>query len=84
MIDLRKRIDVLEAGAVFSPEFIQGMLASASQLQRSFTALQERVAKMPGSTPPAPPPIAVATRFGEEKYTEIHGPILGDFLCASS
>jgi non-heme chloroperoxidase len=81
MIDLRKRIDDLQAGAVLSPEFVQSMAASVSQLQKSLEVLRERLDRMPGPPPPAPPPIAIATFFGEQKYTEIHGPVLALFAC---
>jgi non-heme chloroperoxidase len=43
--------------------------------------LKERLDGMPAPPPPAPSPVAIATFFGEQKYTEIHGPVLAIFAC---
>jgi len=80
MLDLRKRIDEIEAGAVLNHQFTQDMLASVSQLEKSLHEVDKQVASMP-SSPPPPPPIPMAIRFGEQKYTAIHAPALAIFAC---
>jgi pimeloyl-ACP methyl ester carboxylesterase len=80
MIDLRKRIDEIEAGAALNHQVTQDMLASVSQLEKSLREVDKQVASMP-SSPPPPPPIPMAIRFGEQKYTAIHVPALAIFAC---
>jgi non-heme chloroperoxidase len=83
MIDLRDRINVLEAGALWDEKFSQGVLASAEMLEKDMQEMLKRMALMPRGVPPPPPPppIGLATRFGEKKYTEIHAPVLAIFAC---
>ncbi|MGA2047108.1 MAG: alpha/beta hydrolase [Terracidiphilus sp.] len=81
MLELRKEIDALQAGAVIDQQYIQEMLANAALLEKDTEALSKRMALMPGPVPPPPPPVGVATRFGEQKYTQIHGPVLAIFAC---
>jgi pimeloyl-ACP methyl ester carboxylesterase len=81
MLDLKKRIDEVQAGAVLDRQFTQAMLTSVSQLEKSLQELTKQQALMPLPAPPPPPPIGLAIRFGEQKYTEIHVPILAIFAC---
>lgn len=79
MLDVKKRLDALRSGAVYDRQFVQGLLASVSQLERDLPDDMKRLASMPGAAPPPPPPISLAMLFGEQKYTEIHVPILAIF-----
>lgn len=81
MLDLQKRIDALQNGAVIDRKFGQDMLDSVTQLEKSTRKLNDRLALMPPAPSPPPPPIGLATRFGERKYTQIHVPILAIFAC---
>jgi pimeloyl-ACP methyl ester carboxylesterase len=81
MLALKKQIDALQAGAVIDPQFTQEMSANTALLEKDTEALSKRMALMPGPVPPPPPPVGVATRFGEQKYTQIHGPVLAIFAC---
>ncbi|HEY3989427.1 MAG TPA: alpha/beta hydrolase [Acidobacteriaceae bacterium] len=78
MLDLKKRIDALRSGAVYDRQFVQGLSVSVSQLEKDLPADAKRLASMP-IAPPPPPPISLAMLFGEQKYTEIHVPILAIF-----
>jgi len=79
MLDVKKRLDALRSGAVYDRQFVQGLLASVSQLERDLPEDVRRLESMPGAAPPPPPPISLAMLFGEQKYTEIHVPILAIF-----
>jgi len=78
MLDLKKRIDALRSGAVYDRQFVQGLSVSVSQLEKDLPAEAKRLAPLP-IAPPPPPPISLAILFGEQKYTEIHVPILAIF-----
>jgi hypothetical protein len=54
-------------------------MTSVSRLQEDLPADAQRLASMPGRPPQPPPPISLAMPFGEQKYTEIHIPILAIF-----
>jgi non-heme chloroperoxidase len=78
LIDIRKRIDQLQAGtAPGRKQFWQGMLTNASHLEKALQEITKEMATMPNLR--NPPPIATAIQFGAEKYTEIHVPILAFF-----
>jgi pimeloyl-ACP methyl ester carboxylesterase len=81
MIDLRKQIDAFQAGALLDQQHSQEMLESASILEKDMQEMEKRIALIPDPAPPPPPAIGLAIRFGERKYTEIHGPILAIFAC---
>jgi pimeloyl-ACP methyl ester carboxylesterase len=80
LIDAKKQIDALESGA--APDRKQlwlDMLADASHLETALGEITKQIASMP-NPPPPPPPIARAIQFGQQKFTEIHVPILAIFV----
>ena len=79
MLDLKKRIDALQAGAAFDHQFVDGMLQSASQLEDDLKEEKQRAASMPDAHLALGPPQGLPIIFGEEKYTEIHDPVLAIF-----
>jgi non-heme chloroperoxidase len=81
MLDLRKQINALEAGAVLDQELVQQMLDNTSRLQKDLQEMKQRLALMPPPAPPPPPPIGLAILFGRQKYTRIPVPILAIFAC---
>ena len=81
MLDLKKRIDALQAGAAFDHQFVDGMLQSASQLEDDLKQEKQRAASMPDAHLALGPPQGLPIIFGEEKYTEIHDPVLAIFAC---
>lgn len=82
-LDLKKRIDALEAGAVENHQFMGDLLASVSQVQKDLQQSAKRMADFPDppASQPHPPPIMMAIMLGTQKYTEIHDPILAIFAC---
>lgn len=82
-LDLQRRIDALEAGAVENRQFMSELLASVSQLERDLQKSAKQMAGLPDPpTPPGPPPpVMMAIVMGTKKYTEIHAPILAIFAC---
>ena len=81
LLELKKEIDALQAGAVIDREYLRQMVANTALLERGTEALSKRIALMPGPPGLPPPPAGLATRFGEQKYTQIHGPVLAIFAC---
>lgn len=79
MLDVKTRLDALRSGAVYDRQFVEGLLASVSQLERGLPEDVKRLASMPGAPPPPPQPISLAMLFGEQRYTEIHVPVLAIF-----
>lgn len=78
LIDIRKRIDELQAGKVQNrKQHWVDMLADISHVQEALQDITKQMASM--SNVPSPPPVATAIQFGQEKYTEVHVPILAIF-----
>jgi pimeloyl-ACP methyl ester carboxylesterase len=78
LIDVRKRIDQLQAGTWRDQKQLwQDMLTDVSHLDKALREITKEMAPMPN--PRNPPPIPTAIQFGAEKYTEIHVPILAFF-----
>jgi len=80
-IDLRNKLDVyLAAEAPDLKQYFNDLQASLPQFERDVRDFQAELALTP--LPPrtaAPPPIMVAIGAGEQKYTEIHVPVLAFF-----
>jgi pimeloyl-ACP methyl ester carboxylesterase len=81
MNDLKQRLDAVASGAPLTPEFHQNLLQSAERFKRSERELIQQLAMMPPGPPASLPPIPLAIRFGEQKYTTIHDPALAIFAC---
>jgi non-heme chloroperoxidase len=81
MLDVRKQIDALQAGAVLEPKFVDDMLTSLDQLEKDMQDIKKELAQQKPPYPPPPPPIGLAIHFGEQKYTHIPVPILSIVAC---
>jgi non-heme chloroperoxidase len=81
MLDVRKQIDALQAGAVLEPKFVDEMLTSIDQLEKDMQEIKKAIALQKPPYPPPPPPIGLAIHFGEQKYTHIPVPILAVVAC---
>jgi pimeloyl-ACP methyl ester carboxylesterase len=81
MLDVRKQIDALQAGAVLEPKFVDEMLSSIDQLEKDMQEIKKAIALQKPPYPPPPPPIGLAIHFGEQKYTKIPVPILAIVAC---
>jgi non-heme chloroperoxidase len=81
LLDLKKQMDALQAGAAFDHQFVDGMLKSASQLKDDLEEEKKRTASMPDTHLSLGPPQGMPILFGEEKYTEIRDPVLAIFAC---
>jgi non-heme chloroperoxidase len=77
MIDLRKRIDEMLAGAGDRKQLWQDILTDVSHLEKPLQDLTKQLASMPGLRTPSS--IDRAIQFGWEKHTGIHVPILAIF-----
>lgn len=85
-VDLQRRIDDVESGAITNRKFMSDMLVSVSQLKRDLEEYLERNKSLPD--PPASsnphPPLVMAVVLGTRKYTEIDVPTLAIFACPHS
>jgi pimeloyl-ACP methyl ester carboxylesterase len=81
-IYLKRELDLWLAGRVQDPkQFVQELQASLPQFERDLAETEKWMASMPAQPPPSSPPPAIplAIIAGEQKYTEIHVPILAIF-----
>ncbi|HEX4038585.1 MAG TPA: alpha/beta hydrolase [Acidobacteriaceae bacterium] len=82
LLDVKRRLDVFRAGAVYDRAFVDGLRASVAQLNRDLDSEEVRLAEMPDvPVPPPPPPIPLAVWFGMEKFTKIEAPAMAIFAC---
>jgi pimeloyl-ACP methyl ester carboxylesterase len=81
MLDVRKQIDALQAGAVLEPKFVDDMLTSIDQLEKDMQEIKKALAQQKPPYPPPPPPIGIAIHFGQQKYTQIPVAILAIAAC---
>ncbi len=82
MLNVKKRLDALRAGAVYDSSYRQGLVMSVDQLDKDLRDDVNRYAALAAMpAPPAPPPIPLAVLFGEEEFTVIHDPALAIFAC---
>jgi len=81
MLDVRKQIDALQAGAVLEPKFVDDMLTSIDQLEKDMQEVKKALAQQKPPYPPPPPPIGIAIHFGQQKYTQIPVAILAIAAC---
>jgi non-heme chloroperoxidase len=84
-LEVKHRIDELEAGTPATLQFENEMLSSVAQLQRDLQQSVTRNAYLPDPPGPAhpspPPPVIAAIVFGTRKYFDIRSPILAIFAC---
>ena len=81
-IDLRRKLDTyLGAQAPDLKQYFTDLQASLPLFERDVQDFQDELALMPAqpARTAAPPPIMVAIGAGEQKYTEIHAPVLAIF-----
>jgi pimeloyl-ACP methyl ester carboxylesterase len=81
MLEVRKHIDAMQAGAVLEPQVVQDMSRSVEDLDKDMQELKKQLAMMKPPYPPPPPPVGLAIHFGEQKYTHIPVPILAIAAC---
>jgi pimeloyl-ACP methyl ester carboxylesterase len=78
-IDMKKKLDQFLSGDLKDQkQFLQDLETSTSQLEKDLQETQKQMASMPALPPrqgPAPA-IPAAITAGEQKYTELHIPIL--------
>jgi non-heme chloroperoxidase len=80
LLDVRREINELQAGAVLEPKFLQEMSTSVAYLQDELKEITKQVAMETTPLPP-PPPIGLAIMFGAQKYTQIDVPVLAFYAC---
>jgi pimeloyl-ACP methyl ester carboxylesterase len=81
MLEVRKHIDALQAGAVLEPQLVEGMSRSVEDLDKDMQELKKEIAMIKPPYPPPPSPVGLAIHFGEQKYTRIPVPILAIVVC---
>jgi hypothetical protein len=83
MLDVKRRLDALQSGAMYDRQFVQGLSLSLAQFEKDLPDEAKRLASIPPG-PSAPPPISLAMLFGEQKYRKIPVPILAIFAVPHS
>ena len=82
MLEVRHRIDALRAGAVYDIAYREALNAATDQLSRDLEADAARFAAVSNlPLQPPEPPIPLAIRFGEEKFTAFHAPAMDIVAC---
>jgi len=81
-IDTKNRLDqFLSGGVQDQKQFIHDLQISVSQLEKDVQEIQKQSESMPAPPPRQSPPPAIPTAIvaGEQRYTEIHVPVLAIF-----
>lgn len=82
MLEVRRRLEALRAGAVYDTAFREALIAATDRLSRDLYTDTARVAALPSlPPPPPPPPVPLAILFGEEKFTGFHVPAMDIVAC---
>lgn len=82
--ELKKQLDLFLTGGIQDTESLHELQKDAAQMNEDLETLEKQMALGPPRPPkppnaPPPPPIFVALSVGQQKYTEIHVPILAIF-----
>jgi non-heme chloroperoxidase len=81
MVDVRHQIDAFEASEPLSAAVLSRIRDSAAALAKSAGRMAYNVAESGTQGDPALPPIGLAVKFGEEKFTTVHDPVLAIIAC---
>jgi pimeloyl-ACP methyl ester carboxylesterase len=82
MLELKRRLDALRAGAVYDSAYREGLEQSVAQLDKELLLDEKRIAALPQMPAgPAPPAIPLAVMFGEEKFTKVDTPAIDIVAC---
>jgi pimeloyl-ACP methyl ester carboxylesterase len=82
MLEVKRRLDALRAGAVYDGAYREGLEESVAQLDKELLLEEKRIVALPRMpAPPAPPPIPLAVLFGEEKFTKVEAPAIDIVAC---
>jgi pimeloyl-ACP methyl ester carboxylesterase len=82
MLEVKRRLDALRAGAVYDGAYREGLQESVAQLDKELLLEEKRLAALPQMpAPPAPPAIPLAVLFGEEKFTKVSAPAIDIVAC---
>ena len=81
MVDVRHEIDAFEASEPLSAAVLGQIRDSAAALSQSAGRMAYNVSASGGPGDPALPPVGLAVKFGEEKFTTVHAPMLAIMAC---
>ncbi|MFZ0689349.1 MAG: alpha/beta hydrolase [Acidobacteriaceae bacterium] len=82
MLQVKRRLDALRAGAVYDNAYREGLEESVAQLDKDLLLEEKRIAALPTMpAPPAPPAIPLVVLFGEEKFTKVETPAIDIVAC---
>jgi pimeloyl-ACP methyl ester carboxylesterase len=81
MVDVRHKIDAFEASEPLSAAVLGQIRDSAAALSQSAGRMAYNVSASGGPGDPALPPVGLAVKFGEEKFTTVHAPMLAIMAC---
>lgn len=82
MLEVKRRLDALRAGAVYDGAYREGLEESVAQLDKDLLLEEKRFAALPAMpVPPAPSAIPLGVLFGEEKFTKVDTPAIDIVAC---
>lgn len=82
MLEVKRRLDALRAGAVYDGAYREGLEENVAQLDKDLLLEEKRFTSLPAMpAPPAPPAIPLAVLFGEEKFTKVDTPAMDIVAC---
>ena len=81
MVDVRREINAFEASEPLSTAVLGQIRDSAAALSKSAGRMAYNVSASGGQGDPALPPIGLAIKFGEERFTTVHPPMLAVMAC---
>lgn len=81
MVEVRHEIDAFEASEPLSAAVLNQIRDGAAALLKSAGRMAYNVSASGGQGDPALPPIGLAIKFGEEKFTTVHTPMLAVMAC---
>ena len=81
LVDVDRRIEALKGGAVLDRAYIDGLLTNVTLLEKDLQDRKKLMAITPETNAGPPPPEGTAIMFGQQEFTQLHGPILAISAC---
>jgi non-heme chloroperoxidase len=81
MVDVRHEIDAFQASEPISAAVLGRIRDSAAALAKSAGRMADNVAASGTQGDPPLPPIGLAIKFGQERFTVVHAPMLAVVAC---
>ncbi len=81
MVDVRHEIDAFQAGEPLSSAVLDRIRDAAAALSKSAGRMAFNVSASSSGGDPTLPPIGLAVKFGQQRFTTVHAPVLAVMAC---